>query len=203
MARRANLPELNEPAAVLTDVIEIGPRAFVKPLVIGLPNRHNVLFDLATARLAAWWTGDVARQQTRGKSWYWEAGVPQLLPAGDAAAAGGEFVLRSRGKPCEAAVNGQYLTEFDWLEHVAGGVEFGHRLRFQLEDTQTHTARHAEIRFAASRGAARIVGLSAARADRAIAARNAGRAVRCCRRARKSNATDARRRLAVTAPRCT
>ncbi len=69
VVRRANVPGVSEPAAVLTEVIEVGGRTFVKPLVIGLENRHNVLVDLATSRLAAWWIGDTARQQTRGKSW--------------------------------------------------------------------------------------------------------------------------------------
>ena len=80
VVRRANLPGQHESPAALTDVIEVGGRGFIKPLVIGLENRHNVLVDLATSRLAAWWIGDAARQQTRGKTWYWEAGMPQVLP---------------------------------------------------------------------------------------------------------------------------
>ena len=83
-----------EPAAVLTDVIEVDGRPFVKPLAIGLPNRHNVLFDLATNRLAAWWIGDTARQQTRGKSWHWEAGIPQLLAAAKPDSRAAESELR-------------------------------------------------------------------------------------------------------------
>ncbi len=63
VVRRANLPDVDEPAAVLTDVIEVGTQPFTKPLVIGLDNRHNVLFDLATGRLAAWWIGDTARSK--------------------------------------------------------------------------------------------------------------------------------------------
>ena len=58
VVRRSNLPGTAERAAVLTEVIEIGGAKYVKPLVIGLPNRHNVLFDLATGRLSAWWLGD-------------------------------------------------------------------------------------------------------------------------------------------------
>ena len=47
VVRRSNLPDSAECAAVLTDVIEIDGRPWVKPLVIGLSNRHNVLYDLA------------------------------------------------------------------------------------------------------------------------------------------------------------
>jgi hypothetical protein len=52
---------------------------FIKPLLIGLANRHNVLFDLETNRLAGWWIGDAARQRTRAKSWYWEPCGTHLL----------------------------------------------------------------------------------------------------------------------------
>lgn len=132
VVRRANLPELSEPAAVLTEIIEVQGKPLIKPLVIGLANRHNVLFDLATARLAAWWIGDAARQQTRGKSWYWEAGAAQLLPFDKQ-----HFteqpcdihVTTATGASCGAPA-GQYVTEFDWFEHVAGGIRFAYRLHF-------------------------------------------------------------------------
>ncbi len=48
-----------------------------RPFAIGLPNRHNVLFDLDTGSLRGWWVGDFARERTEGKSWLWEpAGLP-------------------------------------------------------------------------------------------------------------------------------
>ena len=111
------MPGLDEPAAVLTDVIEVGDVQFVKPLVIGLTNRHNVLYDLATARLAAWWTGDTARQQTRGKTWFWQAGVPQLLAVDEPSQAGCELTLLRDGRRVEAVPRGQYVTQFDTLVH--------------------------------------------------------------------------------------
>jgi len=39
---------------MLTDVVGVGGRGFIKPLVIGLENRHNVLVGLATSPVAAW-----------------------------------------------------------------------------------------------------------------------------------------------------
>ena len=80
VVRARNLPERPEPASLLTDVIEVGKTQYLRPLVIGLPNRQNVLFDLETNRLAAWWIGDTARERTRGKSWFWEAGGTPLVP---------------------------------------------------------------------------------------------------------------------------
>ena len=58
--RSTNVAGTKEPASILTDVMEVGPTVFLKPIVIGFPNRHNVLFDLETGRLAAWWLGDTA-----------------------------------------------------------------------------------------------------------------------------------------------
>ncbi|REK09942.1 MAG: hypothetical protein DWQ37_17735 [Planctomycetota bacterium] len=131
VVRRANLPEIDQPAAVLTDVIEVGNRPFIKPLVIGLDNRHNVLFDLATGRLAAWWIGDVARQRTRGKSWFWEGGLPQLLPVfRESESASSDLALVEQDEAVAASRQGQYVTEFDMLEHVDGGVRFSMRLHF-------------------------------------------------------------------------
>jgi mono/diheme cytochrome c family protein len=127
--RRSNLRDSRERAAVLTEVIELGDRPIVKPLVIGLSNRHNILFDLATARLAAWWIGDTARQQTRGKSWHWEAGAGQLLPFGKSPSAPCDIQV-TRGDVVSGVLIGQYITEVDWWEHVPDGIRFEYRLHF-------------------------------------------------------------------------
>ncbi len=72
--RSRNVPGLKERANILTDVFVVDGKTYDSAIVIGLPNRHNVLFDLETNRLLAWWTGDTALQRTKGKSWYWEVG---------------------------------------------------------------------------------------------------------------------------------
>ena len=74
IVRSRNVPGLKEPPHVLTDVFVVDDKTYVRPIVIGLPNRHNVLFDLEHNRLAAWWTGDTALERTKGKSGYWEPG---------------------------------------------------------------------------------------------------------------------------------
>lgn len=141
VVRRSNLPGTAEPAAVLTDLIEVHDRTYVKPLIIGLPNRHNVLFDLATSRLAAWWIGDTARQRTRGKSWYWEAGAPQLLAAAKKTSPGESdlFLIEGR-KQIPPLPDGEYVTAFDRFEHIPFGLEFAHRLRFQVGEQKTTVA---------------------------------------------------------------
>lgn len=128
VVRSCNVPALNEPAVALTDVLEIGKQVFIRPLLIGLPNRHNVLWDLETNRLAGWWLGDTAIERTRGKSWYWETSGPHLLPT---AAGDTDLQLRREGKLIEPLILGQCVTEFDELEHVpGGGLRVAHRLLF-------------------------------------------------------------------------
>jgi len=65
-----------EPPRIVRDVFTnhaadggFTPRAFA----VGLPNRHNLLYDLDTFSLRQWWIGDFARQRTQGKSWFWDA----------------------------------------------------------------------------------------------------------------------------------
>ena len=130
VVRRANLPDMPEPAALLTDVIEVGGRGFIKPLVVGLDNRHNVLFDLATARLAAWWIGDAARQQTRGKTWYWEAGMPQLLPVDNDDAAASDLALVIDEQVLHAKRDGQFVTECDSFAHMSRALQLTYRLQY-------------------------------------------------------------------------
>jgi hypothetical protein len=72
--RRSGDPQKNEPAITLNDVVKSGDKTWLFPLVVGLPNRHNVMFDLEHNRLARWWIGDMARQRTKGKTWFWEQG---------------------------------------------------------------------------------------------------------------------------------
>ncbi len=142
VVRRANIPDLNERADVVTDLVDVGGRQFVRPLVIGLANRHNVLVDLASNRLAAWWLGDTAREQTRGKSWYWEAGMPQLLAVSkkDAPRLDGELTMLQGDQRIGPISDGEYLGEFDSFEHVPGGIRFSQRLQFRAPQATTTLA---------------------------------------------------------------
>lgn len=85
IVRSRNLPDkegkFTERANVLTDVFVVDGTTYDSAIVIGLPNRHNILFDLEHNRLAAWWTGDTALERTKGKSWYWEPGGTMVVKA--------------------------------------------------------------------------------------------------------------------------
>jgi hypothetical protein len=121
----------DEHANVLTDVLETPRRKYVRPLIVGLSNRHNVLFDLESGRLASWWIGDTARQYTRGKSWYWEPGAPSIV---DNLEFLQDFSLvDSSSRAWKAAASGQFVVQFDELRHLPGGVEWRGRVEFQNE----------------------------------------------------------------------
>ena len=77
--RLSGNPTRGERAAVITDLVKLDDQPFLRPFAVGLPNRQNVLFDLESNRLLGWWVGDLARQRTKGKSWFWEAAGKSLL----------------------------------------------------------------------------------------------------------------------------
>ena len=57
----------NNPAAeplLVTDIVHHGQRRLVKPFLVGLANRHNVLLDLEAGALTLWTAGDTASQRT-------------------------------------------------------------------------------------------------------------------------------------------
>ncbi len=120
-----------EHANVLSDVLETPRGKYLRPLIIGLPNRHNVLFDLETGRLSNWWVGDTGRQYTRGKSWYWEAGAPPVVD-------GLEFLesyslIDAENRTWKAKTREQFVVQFDTIKHVAGGIEWQGRMELQNE----------------------------------------------------------------------
>lgn len=143
VVRRSNIAGCDERSVVLTDLLEVGEKSFIKPLAIGLANRNNVLFDLESNSLAAWWLGDTAAQHTRGKSWYWEAAGAQLWQPAEF---GSELLLEEQTEQTAPDRRGQFVTEYDVMEHVPKGIRFVQGLDFpgdsgrRLEVVQTFTA---------------------------------------------------------------
>ncbi|HZN36943.1 MAG TPA: c-type cytochrome [Pirellulaceae bacterium] len=125
--RRSGIAERNEPPIAISDVVKIGERTIVHPLVIGLPNRQNFLYDLSEGRLAAWWLGDAARQRTKGKSWHWEPGGPMVMPAADG---GAELSLIRGGKRLVPLRNGQHHATLSGYKLAEGGVQATYRMNF-------------------------------------------------------------------------
>lgn len=137
VVRNSGLPDAKERTDVLTDVLRMEKGRYIKPFLLGLPNRHNALFDLAEGRLAEWWTGDGARQRTEGKTWYWEAGNKPLWTT---KSKGSELALADDGQLLAASLRGQFITEFDWFEHGEdGALQFGHRLFFPAQSGSRDT----------------------------------------------------------------
>ncbi len=60
VVRKHNVSGQSEPAHVLTDVLETSSRTYLRPMIVGLENRHNVLIDLERGELGKWWIGDTA-----------------------------------------------------------------------------------------------------------------------------------------------
>lgn len=135
VVRRSGKSLPDERAAVLTDVLHNDDDVYIKPLLIGLPNRHSILFDLENASLVSWRIGNVARQRARGKKWNWETAGVELWNRGDST----EFTLESSGEILKPVRSGQFVTEFDTVEHVKGGVRFSHRLVFKTGDAKEQT----------------------------------------------------------------
>jgi mono/diheme cytochrome c family protein len=135
----------NERANVLTDVFVVDGTTYDSAIVIGLPNRHNILFDLKHNRLAAWWTGDTALERTKGKSWYWEPGGTMVVhaPPRDAPqsqdGSEGEIAigtLKSVSHP-KASNGTQDIAVLDSIKHTESGVTFAYRIFGGLVARQT------------------------------------------------------------------
>ena len=138
VVRTHNLPDLQERAWLLTDVLETPAQHFLRPLVFALPNRQNLLFDLEAGRLAAWWLGDAAHQHTRGKTWYWEAGASLLNATADAASGANSLppleqieLIDGRGASWSLTPHGQFAARLDRVEHIPQGIRWHGRLHFR------------------------------------------------------------------------
>jgi mono/diheme cytochrome c family protein len=131
VVRNFNAPGLAESTHILTDVLEVESEVYLRPLVFGLPNRNNILFDLESGSLKSWWLGDLARQHTRGKSWFWEAGAQPLLSHEDEAVS--SFLERlslvdAAGGTWTPAIVGQVSVEVDRFEHFTSQASWMGRM---------------------------------------------------------------------------
>mgnify|MGYP002630178541 CR=1 FL=1 len=127
--RRSGIMERDETVAILTDVIRDNEIQYIKPAIIGLPNRHNLLLNLQENQIAGWWQGDVARQRTAGKTWYWETPTDSWLRPTDVLS---DLFLEIDGSHVEPIRNGQFLTELDAWRQIEHGIEIDHRLAFEV-----------------------------------------------------------------------
>jgi len=72
-----------DPARIVRDVLthpNPAPHNFTsRPLAVGLENGHTLVLDMDTFCVRQWLLGDMARQRTEGKSWYWDAAGVALM----------------------------------------------------------------------------------------------------------------------------
>ena len=145
--RKHNYFDHAEPAAVLTDNLDVAGKVFVKPLLVALGNRHNVLFDQQRYRLADWRIGDAARQRTRKKYWYWEAGGTSLLRQERKSGSSSELQLIQNNQHVSPEIDLVIPPSFDRWELTGNGLRFSTRLRFrsprkQNDATSVTVAQH-------------------------------------------------------------
>lgn len=149
VVRSTNSGDADERANVLTDVLRMNEREFIKPLLIGLPNRHSFVFDFEKHELAGWWIGDTAAQRTEGKSWYWQAsGTPVVAIEGPSS----ELELKQDDELLRPQAQGQFISEFDYFEHIEGGLRWAYRLQFNDSSNQRNQLVVAQEATAASSG---------------------------------------------------
>lgn len=122
-----------QPARVIRDVFTdpVSDGYIARPLVVGLNNGHNVMFDLDQFGFRHWWFGDTARQRTEGKSWYWDVAGIGI----GSQTVGSDVVLRgpdgSIVRPVvERATSGRLES---WSHIGGGGVLFSYKLNFLID----------------------------------------------------------------------
>jgi mono/diheme cytochrome c family protein len=129
-------------ALVLTDVLQHESRTRIKPFLVGLANRHNVLLDLEAGGLALWTVGDTARQRTKGKAWLWELVGATVLDTGIKTP---DLSLVAEGRDLSAQPLGQFVTKADAWQTDGATLALRYRLRFALP---TPAMLHVRRRFA-------------------------------------------------------
>ncbi len=139
--RQRNELGKREPAQVVIDNLEVGDHSFVKPLLVALTNRHNVLFDLEAYRLAGWWIGDTARQRLRKKYWYWEGAGTEVFPASKGTS---EVALVVAGKRVLPTLDPAFPPEADERRTLGADWSFTSRVSFATEENEPVELRVAQ-----------------------------------------------------------
>lgn len=139
VVRSHNRDEQYESAKLVTCVIETDSQKYLRPLAIGLKNRHNVLFDLESATLAGWWIGDTAGQYTRGKTWYWELGGDFLNHSDTANPLEQYSLVSADGARWNPIKKGLVATLLDEVQHDDLSIEWKGRISFASDQNPDTT----------------------------------------------------------------
>ncbi len=147
IARQSGIKGVDSGTKVITDVVFHRELQYIKPALLGLRNRHNLLFDMEAGTFLGWWQGDLARQRTKGKVWLWETageswdgleleegfrGVPDIQ------------LMTSDGTIVPPQTVGQFRTSLDSWEQLENGLRVSQRFQFVLEG-KTHWIRVVQL----------------------------------------------------------
>ncbi len=119
--------QYDQPSHVLTDVFREDTEAVIKPFVVGLSNRHNVMFDLQTNRLRKWWIGDTAGQHTDRKFWYWSTAGSNLFSDQSQES---DINLIVDGNIVAPQKQSQFVTSVDQWQHHGNELLMNYRIHF-------------------------------------------------------------------------
>jgi len=137
--QRNALGKPTEPIVGIENV-EMEDHNFVKPLLVAFSNRHNLLFDLESYRLAGWWIGDGARQRLRQKYWYWEGAGTPVMPTSKGTS---EVALVHQGRRILPHLDEAFPPEAD--ERLALGTAWAFTSRIQFEEKKGEEAEKATL----------------------------------------------------------
>lgn len=140
IARQSGIRGVDPGAKVLTDVAFHHGVQYIKPALVGLRNRHNLMWDMEAGRFLGWWQGDIARQRTKGKVWLWETageswsgldladgfkGVPDIQ------------LIDADGNIVAPTPIGQFVTSLDSWEQREDYIRLNQRFKFMIGEN-TH-----------------------------------------------------------------
>jgi len=134
-----------EPARIVRDVFtnpkETGGGYVARAFAVGFDNGHNLLIDLDHFSLVQWTLGDLARQRTEGKSWYWDMAGSPIVSGYER---GPDFVLAKTGKEPMQVVyphqeNGASGTLRNYSAH-GNQIVLNYELTFKIDHKKTKVA---------------------------------------------------------------
>lgn len=123
--------ESNEPIWI-RDTVRTANRRWISPLLIGLPDRQNGMWDDQAGALGAWWLGDVARQYTEGKTWYWTPGGTLIF---ERDAADTEWSLENGSQWISSEARHQFRSDAANWSNEGPRFQSSHSLYFETTET--------------------------------------------------------------------
>lgn len=136
IARQSGTRGVDQGAKVLTDVVFHHGVQYIKPALIGLRNRHNLMWDMEAGRFLGWWQGDIARQRTKGKVWLWETAGESWsgLSLKDGFRGVPDFqLIDDVGKIFSPERSGQFTTSLDSWEQREDHLRLTQRFKFNIQ----------------------------------------------------------------------